>query len=97
MPPRQDPEDLERAKGFVEGTNLPVEVIASVVGFRSYAYFREVFRARYGALPGDYRTQFRREHPMPAGLPETAQITFDAPPPDDAPEEPPVGPGPRAR
>ncbi|MGW0611580.1 helix-turn-helix domain-containing protein [Streptomyces sp. NPDC002788] len=47
---------LRHAAGLLEGTDLPVERVAAASGFASPFHFNRVFRERYGAPPGAYRT-----------------------------------------
>jgi transcriptional regulator GlxA family with amidase domain len=51
---------LSRAEELLETTTLAIEQIASQVGYRSAAVFREQFTARRGLAPRDYRRTFRR-------------------------------------
>ncbi|WP_432118175.1 helix-turn-helix domain-containing protein [Streptomyces sp. bgisy032] len=47
---------LRHAARLLEGTALPVERVAAASGFASPFHFNRVFRERYGAPPGAYRT-----------------------------------------
>ena len=51
---------LLHAARLLEATDLPVERIAAASGFGSPFHFSRVFRQRYGAPPGAYRTGLRR-------------------------------------
>jgi AraC family transcriptional regulator, arabinose operon regulatory protein len=50
---------LRHAARLLEGTDLPVERVASASGFASAFHFSRVFRARYGTPPGAYRDGIR--------------------------------------
>ncbi|MFD3373207.1 MULTISPECIES: helix-turn-helix domain-containing protein [unclassified Streptomyces] len=51
---------LLHAARLLEATDLPVERVAAASGFSSPFHFNRVFRQRYGAPPGAYRTGLRR-------------------------------------
>lgn len=46
---------LDRAKQLLAETNLPATKIAAQCGFSQPKYFSEVFRAKVGLTPGEYR------------------------------------------
>ena len=46
---------IARACGLLRGTALDIEQIAGELGFGSRSYFGEVFKARMGVTPGEYR------------------------------------------
>jgi transcriptional regulator GlxA family with amidase domain len=48
------------AEELLESTDLPIEQIASRVGYRSAAVLREQFTLRRGVAPRDYRRTFSR-------------------------------------
>lgn len=50
---------LLHAARLLEATDLPVERVAAAAGFASPFHFNRVFRQRYGAPPGAYRTGLR--------------------------------------
>ena len=50
---------LDRAKGFLARTDLPVAEVARKSGFASLHYFCEAFRAKVGDTPGEYRRRSR--------------------------------------
>jgi AraC family transcriptional activator FtrA len=49
---------LDRARELLEDTRLPVEEVASAVGFGAAATLRLHFRARLGTTPAAYRARF---------------------------------------
>ncbi|MBK1836153.1 transcriptional regulator FtrA [Azospirillum sp. YIM B02556] len=53
-------ERLSRARDLLECSSLPVEEVATRVGFGSAATLRHHFRLRLGLSPANYRARFRR-------------------------------------
>jgi len=53
---------IERAKGLLRETRLPVARIAEGLGFSDVVYFNRLFRKHTGTTPGAYRT---RQSPRP--------------------------------
>lgn len=51
---------LDRAEELLETTDLPIQEIAQLVGFRSGTVLREHFMKRHGVSPRDYRRTFSR-------------------------------------
>lgn len=49
---------LEEAKHLLEATMLPVETIASQVGYQDPSFFGRLFRRRVAMTPADYRRRF---------------------------------------
>jgi AraC family transcriptional regulator len=52
---------MERAKGLLSGTNLPLVEVATRVGYRTQAHFTGVFHRYVGTTPRAYRVGSRRE------------------------------------
>ena len=50
---------IERAKGMLERTSVPLAEIARAVGFATQAHFTGVFRSRTGTTPRAYRVGSR--------------------------------------
>lgn len=50
---------LEQAKSLLEASTLPVEEIASKVGFGEPSSFRRMFKGKTGLAPLDYRRRFK--------------------------------------
>ena len=48
-------EKLKIAISLLEGTNLPVSVIATNIGYTNFSYFTQVFKKVYGISPSEYR------------------------------------------
>lgn len=53
---------LERARELVEGSELPLAVIAERVGFVSQFAFNRAFKRRFRLPPGIYRREIVRMH-----------------------------------
>ena len=51
---------LRYAARLLEGTDLPVQSVATASGFVSAFHFSRLFRARFGVPPKDYRAGARR-------------------------------------
>ena len=51
---------IERAKGMLERTSLPLAEIARAVGFATQAHFTGVFRSQTGTTPRAYRLGSRQ-------------------------------------
>ncbi|MFC5711432.1 helix-turn-helix domain-containing protein [Thalassorhabdus alkalitolerans] len=49
---------IEKSKGFLKMTSLPIEVIANNTGFSSAAYFATTFKRIEGVTPREYRNLF---------------------------------------
>ncbi|MET8676390.1 helix-turn-helix domain-containing protein [Streptomyces sp. NPDC004647] len=67
---------LRHAARLLEVTDLPVDRVAAASGFASPFHFSRVFRDRFGAPPGAYRTRLRRspaagEPPRPQPRPRS--------------------------
>lgn len=63
---------IERAKRLLEQSGLPVEQIASDVGYSDTSFFRRLFRRRVGLTPGNYRRMFSLPVPDTERQPESA-------------------------
>ncbi len=50
---------IARARDLLETTDLPIQKVASEVGFRDPHYFGRVFRQHIGKSPRDFRTESR--------------------------------------
>jgi two-component system response regulator YesN len=46
---------LEKAKSLLKQTSMPIDVIASQIGFSTAAYFSTTFRRKEGKTPSEYR------------------------------------------
>ncbi len=46
---------MERATALLEGTNLPIEQIASMLGYSNHSNFYKAFKSYYGVTPRDYK------------------------------------------
>ena len=46
---------MKYAYGFVTGSDMSIESIASSVGFSSYSHFSKIFNAHFGISPGEAR------------------------------------------
>jgi transcriptional regulator GlxA family with amidase domain len=49
---------VDRAKAFLENTNLPVDAISWKVGYEDVAFFNRLFKRVCGLTPGAYRRKF---------------------------------------
>lgn len=49
---------VERAKDALELTNMPIEQISDLVGYRDSSYFRRLFKTKTGMTPKEYRKQY---------------------------------------
>lgn len=49
---------IDRARKLLEGTDLPLKVVAAQCGFGSDRHLRKVFCERIGMTPAQYRAQF---------------------------------------
>lgn len=65
-------ERVDEARRLLESTRLPIERIASAVGFGSVQSLRHHFRARLDLSPGDYRRMFTRSGSKPDRVPVIA-------------------------
>ena len=45
------------AESLLRGTNLPVSLAASKVGYPNFSYFSQAFERLNGMTPGEYRTR----------------------------------------
>ncbi|WP_256757194.1 response regulator [Cohnella sp. WQ 127256] len=52
---------IDRAKGLLLQTSLPIYEIASMAGFEDDKYFSKLFRERVGKLPSEYRVEGGKE------------------------------------
>ncbi len=50
-------EKIEQAKSMLEGTDIPVSLIALKTGYANFSYFSQVFRRHTGCSPMEYRQQ----------------------------------------
>ncbi len=50
---------LNKAKDLLKSTNIPINVIASSLGFADYTYFSRLFRKEFGLSAAEYRNQER--------------------------------------
>ena len=57
---------VERARGALESTDLPVEAVARQCGFRTVETLRRAFGRRVGVAPAAYRDRFRDTQPKEA-------------------------------
>lgn len=48
---------IEAAKKILEGSNIPIKEVSSMVGYRDYAYFTRVFKKECGCSPSQYRNE----------------------------------------
>jgi transcriptional regulator GlxA family with amidase domain len=53
---------IEEAKQTLETSDIPIEEVASEVGYDDVPYFRQLFRRLTGMTPCDYRRKFRIPH-----------------------------------
>jgi AraC-like DNA-binding protein len=60
---------LHRAAALLRGTDLPVKLIASSLGYSSRSHFSRAFRAAYGDDPSGFRRRMAqaRVDPPPDG------------------------------
>lgn len=65
---------IERAKGLLTETDLPIKAIAATTGFSTPRYFCQRFRRHTGYTPGDYRASGLGD-PF-AGAPQSAAPTI---------------------
>lgn len=49
-------EKMRVAQSLLRGTNLPVSLVASKVGYSNFSYFSQVFKKETGMTPGEYRS-----------------------------------------
>lgn len=49
---------IDRARKLLEGSDLPLKVVAAQCGFGSDRHMRKVFCERIGMTPAQYRAQF---------------------------------------
>jgi transcriptional regulator GlxA family with amidase domain len=54
---------VERARGALETTDLPVEAVARACGFGTVETLRRAFGRRVGVAPAAYRDRFRNPPP----------------------------------
>ncbi|MBQ9007168.1 MAG: helix-turn-helix transcriptional regulator [Atopobiaceae bacterium] len=47
---------LNRARGLLINSDLPIQDIASMVGYASYSHFNRIFRKTYRMSPAEYRS-----------------------------------------
>lgn len=60
---------VEEAKQMLETTTLPVEAVASDVGYEDASFFGRLFRRKVGLTPAQYRKRFRTmREALQAGL-----------------------------
>ena len=52
---------LDKARGFLTETTLPIGKIAECVGFQSFSSFSRLFIAQYQQSPSQYRKVFLKE------------------------------------
>ena len=52
-------EKMRVAESLLRGTNLPVSLVASKVGYPNFSYFSQAFKRLNGMSPGEYRTRNR--------------------------------------
>ena len=50
---------VEKARGLLEGSDVPIEAISWDVGYEEVAAFRRIFKRLTTMSPGDYRRKFR--------------------------------------
>lgn len=50
---------IEKSKGLLRMTTLPIDVIANNTGFSSAAYFSTTFKRMVGQTPSEYRSRFQ--------------------------------------
>jgi len=55
---------LEEAKQMLEATELPVEAVATEVGYEDASFFSRLFRRQVGLTPGAYRKRFGALHKL---------------------------------
>jgi YesN/AraC family two-component response regulator len=48
---------IEKAKELLEGSALKIYEVAEAVGYKKPSYFAEIFKAKTGMAPADYRNQ----------------------------------------
>ena len=49
-------EKMRVAQSLLRGTNLPVSLVASKVGYSNFSYFSQAFKKETGMTPGEYRS-----------------------------------------
>lgn len=52
-------EKMRVASSLLSGTNIPVSLVASKVGYSNFSYFSQVFKKQTGMAPGEYRQAHR--------------------------------------
>ena len=52
---------MEAAQELLTHSDLPISQVASQLGYGNFAYFSQLFRARFQASPSDYRKLSRRQ------------------------------------
>jgi transcriptional regulator GlxA family with amidase domain len=57
---------VERARQLLEESSDPIELISTRCGFGTPETMRRAFGRRVGVAPADYRSRFRRTHPVTA-------------------------------
>jgi AraC family transcriptional regulator len=65
---------IERAKGLLSGTNLPLIEVATRVGYRTQAHFTGVFHGYVGTTPRAYRVASRKQLVPPASVIFTGDV-----------------------
>jgi AraC family transcriptional regulator len=87
MPPHRylRTQRVERAKGLLSTTDIPLREIARIVGYRTQAHFTHVFRNTAGVTPGAFRQAMRNTASVSLGgareagsRPELARERIDA-------------------
>jgi len=73
--PRRDVYPMEQAKGLLERTDYPLDLIYMLCGFPSRGIFKRAFRQQEGMTPGAYRAMRAAERPVPK--PPEITITLD--------------------
>jgi len=61
---------IRRAQQLLATTDLPIEQVASRVGFKDRHYFTRVFHHRIGKSPRVFRSDERRDLTLQGGLPQ---------------------------
>jgi transcriptional regulator GlxA family with amidase domain len=50
---------IDRAKGLLEKSELPVDAVSWKIGYEDAAFFNRLFKRITGLTPGVYRRKFR--------------------------------------
>ena len=68
---------LRTAARMLTGTDLPIKVVASSVGYASRSSFSKVFETEFGVAPGQYRLVGSQDEAEPERIEDHAKTVPD--------------------